>query len=202
MLRGGQNARATVPERPVRPRVADVIDDLRAMVPPAPAMENSVLLASADMRDAYQHFRVHPAELRHCLTRDWRSAVVMVWVMMSFGLKSAPLLWGRLAAAMARLIQGMYIPGEARLQLYMDDPLWALTGSPYTQRFCLAMGIWTFIAFGVSLSWGKGQMGALVEWIGVSIDASTAMIDQTVRLTVLDKFLAELTAEISHCNGA
>ena len=78
MLRGGQNPRSKVPERPVLPRVVDVISDARDLLPGvgaasdphAPAME----FASGDMKDAYQHFRVHPDEVKHCLTKDWRAA--------------------------------------------------------------------------------------------------------------------------------
>ena len=151
-------------------------------------------LATADMKDAYQHFRVHETELKHCLTRHWRQPLIMIWVMMSFGLKSAPLVWGRFAAAVARLLQGLYRPGEARLELYLDDPLWVLYGTRQQRNYTLAMSLWMLSAFGLSLSWAKGNRGALVEWIGVSIDVSHALLDHVVRLTVLDKFLAEVVA--------
>ncbi|CAK0805575.1 unnamed protein product [Prorocentrum cordatum] len=152
-------------------------------------------LATADMKDAYQHFRVREAELKHCLTRHWRESLIMIWVMMSFGLKSAPLVWGRFAAAVARLLQGLYRPGEARLELYLDDPLWVLYGTPRQRDFLLAMSLWMLSAFGLTMSWSKGSRGALVEWIGVSIDVSYALVGHVVRPTVLGKFLADVVAE-------
>eukprot|EP00969_Alexandrium_andersonii_P058101 2559740-Alexandrium_andersonii.AAC.1 len=48
--------------------------------------------------------------------------------MLSFGLAGAPLAGGRFAAALARCLQGVAFPSEARLQLYLDDPVWRLVG--------------------------------------------------------------------------
>ena len=96
---------------------------------PQPEVE----LFGADFADAYPHFRVHDEELAECLTWDPFVQMMLVWCMLCFGLRSAPLIWSRFAAALARLLAGMLQPDEGRLQLYLDDPflgtLW-IQGAP------------------------------------------------------------------------
>eukprot|EP00969_Alexandrium_andersonii_P293481 12972597-Alexandrium_andersonii.AAC.1 len=62
--------------------------------------------------------------------------------MLSFGLAGAPLAWGRFVAALARCLQGVAFPGEARLQLYLGDPIWCLIGAPDLRRELGAVFIW------------------------------------------------------------
>eukprot|EP00971_Amphidinium_carterae_P235861 4680922-Amphidinium_carterae.1 len=77
------------------------------------------------MADAYFHFRVAPEEWRHLFTKALSDDKVILkfWVSMAFGLRAAPLVFGRLAALLGRLLQGLFLPCEALLQIYMDDPL-------------------------------------------------------------------------------
>eukprot|EP00971_Amphidinium_carterae_P317732 6316215-Amphidinium_carterae.3 len=37
--------------------------------------------------------------------------------------------WARLAALLGRVLQSLYDPSEARLQLYVDDPLLTIRGA-------------------------------------------------------------------------
>ncbi|CAK0796788.1 unnamed protein product, partial [Prorocentrum cordatum] len=69
------NSRARVPERPVLPRICDVIQDARALAcGAAPSMHGDescdMEFAIADFSDACVHLRTHPDELRHCLSPD------------------------------------------------------------------------------------------------------------------------------------
>ena len=78
-------------------------------------------LVSGDFSDAYFHFRVHPDAWKHCLSPDLVLGWVLLWVHMCFGLRAAPLVWCRFAAAVPRLLAGMFETHELLFQLYLDD---------------------------------------------------------------------------------
>ena len=61
-----------------------------------------------------------------------------------FGLATAPLLWGRVAAWLIRLIQASMAQGQARLQCYVDDPLAAVRG---TAREATDIALMMMVAF-------------------------------------------------------
>ena len=64
---------------------------------------------------------------------------MLLWAHMCFGLKAAPLLWRRLAAAVSRLIQAMCDTSEMMHQLYLDDPLLILAGTIRMRKYFIAM---------------------------------------------------------------
>ena len=98
--------------------------------------------AIADLRDAYPHFRVHERELEFCLTKD-NEGIFVLWFMLCFGLKTAPLIWGRFAALLGRLLQSMFSEKVLRLQIFLDDLAWALAGSRHQRTWNLAICLWT-----------------------------------------------------------
>eukprot|EP00972_Heterocapsa_arctica_P097816 14431985-Heterocapsa_arctica.AAC.1 len=64
------------------------------------------------------------------MTRSRKQDNILVWPMLAFGLKGAPLVWGRLAAALGRImLQGMMWAEEGRMQIYLDDPCITILGS-------------------------------------------------------------------------
>eukprot|EP00971_Amphidinium_carterae_P150834 2990756-Amphidinium_carterae.1 len=90
---------------------------------------------------------------------------------MCFGLKVAPLLWGRLAATFSRLLMSLCSVGGGlhRLQFYMDDPLFTITGEQSDRCWLLSLLLLTISALGFKLAWHKGGRGSAATWIGVSI---------------------------------
>ena len=144
----------------------------------------SVELVTGDFSDAYYHFRVAEEEHRHCLSPDVpytpepaegepaHSGIVMcdtmlLWIHMCFGLKAAPLLWCRFAAAVARMLAGMFDFTESLQQLYLDDPLLVVAGTAEQRRYLIAMYFLTVRMLGISMAWHKTARGLELVWIGV-----------------------------------
>ena len=156
LLRSGGNARARVPERLVLPRCTDMIESMRRLWrlkevrvaehdplddPPDDDYDDDdegIELVGADLADACCHFGVANEELKNCLAPALEEDEILVFCAMLFGFKGAPLIMGRLAAALARLWQAM-IMRDGELQLYMDDPL-SLHGSRRGHRARLSQG--------------------------------------------------------------
>ena len=72
----------------------------------------------ADLADAYCHFGVANEELKNCLAPVLEEDEILVFCAMLFGVKGAPLVMGRLSAALARLWQSMMMR-DGELQLYI-----------------------------------------------------------------------------------
>ncbi|CAK0845264.1 unnamed protein product [Prorocentrum cordatum] len=193
------NSRARVPERPVLPRMRDLIRDTLALVhgaaPPGsadPAVD--LEFAIADFSDAYMHLRTHPDELRHCLSPDVVPGRLLLWITLCFGLSGAPLIWCRVAAALARLVQSCVDHRQARMQLYLDDPMWALWGTKAQRDRQLGLALWVLIGMGVRIAWHKAVRGSAVVWIGASIVADVAAREITVSIPA--SMVAELLASL------
>ena len=125
-------------------------------------------MASADLAGAYQHFRIHTNEQENALTPDEKCEDFLLWTMLGFGFDSGPLTFGRLAAALGSMLQGMSSDCEMRLQIYLDDPRWTLAGIPKRRRYLLAQQLMTLCALGCQISWQKGTRGTICSWIGAT----------------------------------
>ena len=206
LLRSGGNDKCVTPERIVLPRPDDVI----RMVKDMKSLEPSLLqkykelgmstedwgaeLVTADLSDAYMHYAVHGAELKHCLTPDVMEDTYLCFVAMLFGLKAAPLVMGRLAAQLARFLQSMYSPSEVQMQIYMDDPLACLVGGKARSDRNLALMLLTMGALGLTLAWHKGHRADRLVWIGVTFRLDWE--DGYVVVSVPEKMMKEIEAAI------
>merc|ERR1712078_53781 len=86
-----------------------------------------------------------------------------------------------------RLLQGMFSEKVLRLQIYLDDLAWALAGSTHQRSWNLAICLWTLVALGVRVAWGKGERGQQVAWIGISfkmLRESRALLIQILQKTL------------------
>ena len=163
------------------PRLVDVLSDIGELAPPAHgASDDELELACADLSDAYMHLNVHPQELPHCFSKHVRPNVLILWVALCFGLSGAPLLWCRVAAALSRLIMGAMDAGAARLETYLDDPLWVLRGPRRQRDRQLALSLWLLLALGVQVAWHKAARGRQLTWIGAGL-----RLDHEARDTVI-----------------
>ena len=77
-------------------------------------------LIALDLKDAFCHFGLDRSELRHSLA-PLDDENFLLFSAMLFGFKSAPLIMGRLSAAIGRLWQSLMEGHEAQLQVYIDD---------------------------------------------------------------------------------
>ena len=193
LLRSGGNSRARVPERIVLPRCTDVVESMRRLwrireerlrehdplddirEEDSDDSEDGIELVGADLSDAYCHFGVANEELKNCLAPALEEDEILVFCAMLFGFKGAPLIMGRLSAALARLWQSM-IMRDGELQLYMDDPLFGIVGPRSRRRGVLAMLLYTAAAMGVNLAYHKGERGLRLCWIGVQLEWCAARL--------------------------
>ena len=126
MRRSKGNSRASIPERIVLPRVVDVVSMLRAMwahrprKPPQRDADDFKFFL-VDLADAFCHFPVRKAELKHCVTPDEEDKQALLWPALLFGYRGAPLIVARLSAAIGRLAQSLCETKSTQLQVYVDD---------------------------------------------------------------------------------
>ncbi|CAL1167184.1 unnamed protein product [Cladocopium goreaui] len=171
LLRSGGNSRTTTPERIVLPRIVDVTRMARDM-----AVKNegdnedrSAEFVMFDLQDAFCHFPVCREELSNCLAPGNRENQAILFRALLFGFKSAPLLMGRLSAAVGRLWQSLMSPTEGQMQIYVDDVLTLINGTDDEKANLIALGLYTMKAFGVQIALAKGERGQQVQWIGVKM---------------------------------
>ena len=205
LRRSGANSKSKVRERIVLPRPGDVLAAARSMAGLEQTLWQSRLEANdrcelwdaefvtTDFSDAYMHFRVHSSEWADCLAGDLSEDSVLMFIMLCFGLKAAPLIWGRFAAAVARLVQSLFRESEAQSQLYLDDPLLLLVGSQTRRTRNVSLAMLTYAALGISVAWHKSARGRLVAWIGISFDILWA--SQQLTLSVPEKMMKEVSEE-------
>ena len=122
-------------------------------------------MTGGDVEDAYPHLAVHPDELEACLSwpaSPTQADILLLWTNLFFGLRSAPLVWCRFAAALMRILQLVYDPHRARDQVYIDDIMWMFNGcwrrrSAMITLFCFLCSI-----FCVRLSWIQTVRGTVL----------------------------------------
>jgi hypothetical protein len=141
LLRSKGNEFLLAPERIVLPRLIDAIEmalyllasvekDVSWGVPGA--AEEEVEWGSTDIKDAFLNIPVLPADRRAQCYKAFGAFYVSDSLV--FGAGPGPLIWGRLAAWLARAAQGLFDFPELLLQIYVDDPLWAVRGSAAARR--------------------------------------------------------------------
>ena len=112
---------------------------------------------------------------------------------MCFGLKAAPLIWCRLAAAISQCLAGMFETWELMFQLYLDDPLAIVAGSKEQRRYLITMFFLTIRMLGIQMAWHKTDRGATLVWIGVQFYLNVEQ--RTVEVTLPEKTLNRLREE-------
>ena len=85
---------------------------------------------------------------------------LLVWLGTAQGSRSAPFTWGQLAALLARVIQGLFDTWEARVQVYVDDPILAAAGDRRTRARCNTIFVSTLLAQGVDVAFGPSPVRA------------------------------------------
>ena len=204
LRRSGANSKSVCPERIILPRISDAIQDLRQLAEDEPhawqqaaAVEDDLdtwgcEAVSADFSDALL-WRVDPRER---YTVHYEKGWLIQWLFLCFGLKAALLLWGRLSAAGARMLQGLIPVLFIRSQVYLDDPLWLLVGTRRQRRKSLALLLPTACAIGLRVAWHKGERGHEITWIGVTIKIRWE--DKLVFLEVPAKMIQEILSELKN----
>jgi hypothetical protein len=171
LLRSGGNSRTVTPERIVLPRIVDITKMARDMAAKNEGdnQNRSAEFVMYDLQDAFCHFPVCREELANCLAPGNKEGKAILFRALLFGFKSAPLLMGRLSAAVGRLWQSLMSPTEGQMQIYVDDVLTLVNGTEDEKANLIALGLYTMKAFGVQIALNKGERGQQVQWIGVKM---------------------------------
>eukprot|EP00435_Cladocopium_sp_Y103_P022155 s5939_g5.t1 len=106
-----------------------------------------------------------------------------------FGLATAPLLWGRTAAWLGRATQAIHLPGEHRLQIYVDDPAGIVKGSRDHRDHLIGKTLALWAALGARIALHKADRGRKIKWIG----ANYQVIPGGVRVAIDAERIQKLT---------
>ena len=151
--RSGGNGRLKIHECVVLPRVLDLVYSVVRLLE---AWEDISLveLATVDFTDAFHTIWLDKKERPLCVFES--GGVYYVYLRLPFGLASAPLIWGRLAAAAFRIVQSMAWESEYESHCYVDDPGLVLAGSSaWCRKLLLARILLLLMCFGLDISWMK-----------------------------------------------
>jgi hypothetical protein len=166
------NAKVTICERLVLPRLADLIKDILDLLDHL-TPGDGVELFGGDFRDAFKQMKASPDESRYLAGAALGG--YFVYLTCLFGVGSGPLVWGRIAAATMRLSQAMVGASEARLQCFVDDPVAVIRGPPaHRQRvMCLLLLLWETL--GLKFAYDKATRGQSITWIGAKVSIEVAL---------------------------
>ena len=163
MLRSGVNGMATVGERIVLPRGVDLVKDVLDLRPGHGDLE----FLTADFSDAFLNLGIDEAERGNAviLLGENRYAAYRG---VPFGLATAPLLWGRVAAWIGRASQAIHSQWQHRLQIYVDDPILYVKGDSHQRTHLMARTLALWAGLGAKIALHKVAKGPCVKWIGAN----------------------------------
>ena len=203
LLRSDGNRRARIPERVILPRASDVCDTVRELYAESRGYRRSLgelseeddaswgmEILMLDLADAFCHFPLRKEELRHALATGLQENQIICFTAMLFGFRGAPLVMGRLSAALARMWQSLLAPGQGALQLYVDDALVVLQGPKRVRDEALGLLLYTAAAFGVQIAFHKGERGLRTVWIGIQFELDLA--EKMLLLAIPRKMVDEI----------
>ena len=162
LRRSGVNERVVTGERVVLPKATDVVADALDLMEATGEPECEYF--GLDFADAFKQLEVDPQEQR--FLGGEALGGFFVYQVLLFGIKSGPLLWGRVAALLMRITAAAIYSDLARLQCFVDDPLLVTAGTPARRRAVMWKVAVLWHALGFALSWEKGQRGSRIDWIG------------------------------------
>ena len=205
------NLAVFLPERQVLPRGIDHGRDLAVMqadLQPGEVLQTLVL----DFKDAFMSLAIHPSERRfncaHTTVEVERQRPALfegevvkgkfvVWRVLGFGGRPNPLVFSRAASLACRAAQGLIgvdrVDGvaEVRCQLYVDDPVVTVRGTPEACRTSLDLVIMLWLSMGIPLAWKKGQLYGKDEphrWIGIMYSVT----DEGAVMRLPEEFIEDL----------
>ena len=148
-----------------------------------------------DFAEAFFVVPLHPAERRYFVIRFLGR--YLVFKVQAQGAGASPLCWGRVAALLGRLTQGMFREDEALLATYVDDPCFVLLGTSPQRQTYIVLVILVWSALGFPLSFRKGQCGRQVTWIGNVLTLCPSSLTATIKAETLKKFEAQVVEALS-----
>ena len=128
-------------ERVVLPRLLDLVKDVRQIA----SESTPIFLMGTDVTEAFHQVPLHPSEQAYTVASV--AGVFYVFRVLVFGSGSAPTVWGRYGAFLGRSTAAILGPDPVRLQVYVDDPIYAAAGRPEdAARYLAAALLWARVA--------------------------------------------------------
>ena len=183
----GVNGQCKLPERQETPSIYDVMSGLR------PGMPSWVGL-KIDVEAAFKSIKVKRTEWKKTLfytEKGWYYCPKL-----PFGMRASGYWWIRLNGLIHRVVQYVVSEFDHGAFMYVDDSLWLFREDIAD----LAMSrIFTILsAIGVPISWGKTQVGSMVDWVGYMINFETRKV--TLSPEKVQKF-RDLYARVSNAQA-
>ena len=120
----GVSAGSAHPQRIVLPDLTDLV---RNVVDVTLASCDPPQVAILDFVDAFWNLGLYPSERKYFVGK--LRGHYFVFLRLAQGSRTAPLVWCRFAALVARLAQSLFRSSELRLHVYVDDPAIVLGGA-------------------------------------------------------------------------
>eukprot|EP00971_Amphidinium_carterae_P352447 6492599-Amphidinium_carterae.1 len=218
--RSGVNTHARQSSRILLPMPRDVAHDVLHLLQFVQSRE-SVEALVIDLKDAFFQVPLAPEEWKYATASFKRVSgehIYLAYTRPPQGGRNSPQVWGRIAALLARLLQGMYDPDQGRLQIYVDDPVVLLRGTKVEKDIGFACFILALRVLRWPLAFSKAARGSRFSWIGATFtilaDAvvleakeqatfdAQRIVDMALRSTTMTLHdLRVLTGKCSHLAG-
>ena len=161
---------------------------LRVWAWPTPTTQWSIL--KADVTKAHRRIKIHQ--------EDWKFQVAHIgdewWVnkVGTYGMASAQLYWGRMAALLLRIVYAVF-PGIDWGFVFVDDFAW-LIREPQSAIYSTAILV-LLLSLGTPLSWKKTVLNPVNTWLGFVIDPTGPIVQMatdknSLVINLLDKLAA------------
>eukprot|EP00435_Cladocopium_sp_Y103_P060710 s216_g22.t1 len=196
MLRSGVNGMSVSGERIVLPRGCDLVRDVLDI---QELGHGAIELFTADFVDAFLNLPIAQGERGFAIIKlsDGQYASYRG---VPFGLASAPLLWGRAAAWIARATQAVQRPETFRLQVYVDDPVAAVCGSRTDRTWLIARTMALWAALGARVALHKAGIGRCIKWIGATYEVIAGGVRVAVDKERIEKLRTTVQAGLQSSN--
>lgn len=195
MLRSGVNSLAVAGERIVLPRATDLINSTLDLWESAKRGESLEFL-TIDIADAFLNLQIEDEERANTIIRA-QEGDYLVYKGVPFGLATAPLLWGRVAAWLGRATQSIFERGQVRTQTYVDDPVLIARGYRDARRWYFARALLLWAALGARLALKKASKGSRVTWIGAQYE----VLPQGIRVGIDQQRISKLQEAMASINS-
>lgn len=155
---------------------------------------------SLDFADAFKHLRVRKNEMR--FLSGCALGGFFVYRTVLFGIRTGPLVWGRMTALLVRPTQALFHSDRRRLQVSVDDPLLVARGTESQLANVFNITLLWWLTLGLKIVWRKGARGQEAEWTGAKIarDDSDSSGDQS-KLDDWKQLPQDLEARSLGCYG-
>jgi len=138
---------------------------------------------TADVKEAHRQVRVAPQDVPLQACQLEPGGDVYLNLVGTYGVASAGYWWGRLGAALSRLVYATLGGGDLLLWLLLFADDWLLFSGGKLWNEGLVLPIFLLRVLGVPFSWKKFSSGMIVSWIGLEVNLREWSLGLSARRT-------------------